>query len=306
MATPTPIKMIPSTPAVSNIGGITLTYEDGSKDGFNNLGSANDSLNLIRTFVVGNQVFENTTNYKINAQAGDDVITTASGDDIVYGGSGNDTITTGKGADQLFGGSGDDRLYAGQDDDQLDGGSGNDYLDGGSGNDHLYGGTGTDVLFGGANNDYLYGGDGNDTLNGGDGFDQFYGGNGTDTLTGGAGRDYFNITLTQGADVITDFNRAEDDIFLSNDIHYKLFDLNDLNFDYASVLYNTHVTSGTSGLTTSYGPMSTAPVLIFDAQTQMLSFDQDGLLGAGAAVDLVQLMGVTHLDGSEFAHYFAV
>jgi hypothetical protein len=70
--------------------------------------------------------------------------------------------------------------------------------------------------------------------------------------------------------------------------------------DVAAALYNANMPLGTSGFTISSGPYSDAPLLIFDAATQMLSFDQDGLAGEGAAINLVRLVGVTHLDGSEF------
>ena len=298
MATPTLIKPIIT---VSPIINMPITFEDGAKEGFSNLGSAANTVSHNRVFVIGNQVHEITTNFKINGQAGNDVITTAAGDDIVYGGSGADTITTGKGMDQLFGGSGEDRLSAGQDDDQLDGGSGHDILDGGTGNDTLIGGTGNDTLLGGGGNDNLNGGDGNDTLNGGDGNDQLSGGLGVDTMTGGIGRDIFTITQTGGVDIITDFNRDEDLIFLSYDILNQLPNTFQGSRDVGAALFNKNVPLGTSGHTISYGPMmGTEPLLIFDAATQILSFDQDGLLGSGAAVDLVQLVGIQALDGSDF------
>ena len=297
MATPTLIKPIIT---VSPIINMPITFEDGAKEGFSNLGSAANTVSHNRVFVIGNQVHEITTNFKINGQAGNDVITTAAGDDIVYGGSGADTITTGKGRDQLYGGSGDDRLSAGQDDDQLDGGSGHDVLDGGTGNDTLIGGTGNDTLLGGGGNDNLTGGDGVDILNGGDGADQISGGLGVDTMTGGAGSDLFLISQTGGVDTITDFNRAEDTIFLGYDILAQLPDTYRGAYDVGAALYNKNVPMGTSGYTVSSGPLGTAPVLIFDAATQMLSFDQDGLIGSGAAVDLVRLVGIQSLDGSDF------
>lgn len=284
----------------TSLTSFSFLHEDAARDGFNNLGSASNTLSLNRSFIVGGQLQEVTTNFKINGQAGNDVITTAAGHDIVYGGSGADTISTGKGNDQLYGGSGDDKLYAGADADHLDGGSGNDILDGGTGADVLIGGTGNDTLFGGYDNDQLSGGDGNDRLDGGQGNDSISGGNGNDTLTGGAGRDFFSISLTGGADVITDFNRSEDLISLSFDILNQLPDTFQGARDVAAALVNLNVPVGSDGYTVSSGQWGTNPVLIFDAATQMLSFDQDGLLGSGAAVDLVRLVGVTHLDGSEF------
>lgn len=278
----------------------SFLLEDANRDGFDNLGSAANTLSLNRSFVIGGQVHEVTTNFKINAQGGNDVITTAAGHDVVYAGSGNDTVSTGKGNDQLYGGSGDDKLFAGADADHLDGGSGNDTLDGGTGNDVLIGGTGNDTLNGGNDQDQLSGGDGNDILNGGQGNDSIGGGNGNDTMTGGAGSDFFAISLNGGADVITDFNRDEDSIFLSMDILSQLPDTFQGARDVAAALFNANVAVDGTDFTLSYGPYGNAPVLIFDAATQMLSFDQDGLAGEGAAIDLVRLVGVTHLDGSEF------
>jgi Ca2+-binding RTX toxin-like protein len=278
MATPTLIK--PISP-INNISGLTLTWaEDGAKEGFSNLGAGNDSVSFFQSLVIGNQIHENTTNYKINAQAGNDVITTAAGNDTVYGGSGADTITTGKGADQLYGGSGDDKLFAGQDDDQLYGGSGNDVLDGGSGKDYLDGGTGNDTMTGGSGNDDLNGGTGNDTM------------------AGGSGSDFFFVTLSSGTDRITDFTNGQDKIALGWDIKTQLPDTYAGSFDVAAALLNINVPNAAPGGNFAGDP--SAPMLIFNAATQMLSFDADGILGQGAAVDLVQLTGVTQLFGGDF------
>ncbi len=106
-------------------------------------------------------------------------------------------------------------------------------------------------------------------------------------MTGGAGSDFFAVILNGGADVITDFNRDEDSILLSMDILSQLPDTFQGARDVAAALYNANVPMGTSGYTVSSGPYGYAPVLIFDAATQMLSFDQDGLAGEGTAIDLV-------------------
>ncbi len=75
-----------------------------------------------------------------------------------------------------------------------------------------------DIMSGGTGNDRLFGLGGNDTLDGGAGFDQIWGGFGNDTLTGGTEADTFFITLFEDAagqaDIITDFNTAEDFIDL--------------------------------------------------------------------------------------------
>jgi Ca2+-binding RTX toxin-like protein len=64
-------------------------------------------------------------------------------------------------------------------------------------------------------NNILNGNNGNDTLIGGDGNDTVIGGGGNDTLTGGVGNDFFRFNSTsEGIDLITDFNVANDTILV--------------------------------------------------------------------------------------------
>ena len=135
---------------------------------------------------------------------------------LLMGGSGNDTVEGGDGFDLVHGGSGDDSIDGGGGSDLLRGGSGNDTIEGGEGNDLLLGGTGDDSLGGGAGDDWMWGGEGNDVLVGGEGNDTLVGGEGNDTLTGGAGEDVFVITADTGTTTITDFNVANDTIFLGH------------------------------------------------------------------------------------------
>ena len=71
-------------------------------------------------------------------------------------------------------------------------------------------------------NDDIYGGGGNDTIDGGQGHDLIVGGTGMDRMTGGAGSDTFKFAIGDsgptygGADVINDFNRAQDWIDFAN------------------------------------------------------------------------------------------
>ena len=60
-------------------------------------------------------------------------------------------------------------------------------------------------------NDLIDGDNGNDSIDGGIGEDTITGGEGNDTLTGGAGDDIFVVDDGFGADVITDFDIADDD-----------------------------------------------------------------------------------------------
>ncbi len=194
---------------------------------------------------------------------------------LVNGQAGNDTITTAAGDDVVYGGSGADTISTGK------------------GNDKLFGGSGADKLYGGADDDDLDGGSGNDVLDGGSGADYLVGGTGNDTMTGGSGQDFFAVSLNSGTDVITDFNRGEDKIVLGWDIRSYLPDTHQGAYNVAAALVNINV----PGMEPAIG---SEPVLIFDAQTQMLSFDADGLAGAGAAIDLVKLVGVTQLTAGNF------
>jgi len=159
------------------------------------------------------------------AGAGDDTVTGGRGVDTVEGGSGDDTISGGRGADLLMGGTGDDDLDGGRDNDLLEGGAGddnllggrdNDYLRGNQGEDRLEGEAGNDRLLGDLGDDQLLGGDGSDRLRGGEGDDILAGGDAFDILWGGAGADSFVITaLDGGRDLISDFNVAEDMLYLT-------------------------------------------------------------------------------------------
>ncbi|PVZ34515.1 retention module-containing protein [Pseudomonas sp. URIL14HWK12:I11] len=115
------------------------------------------------------------------------------------------------------------------------------YIKGHLGEFNLGNSGGDDTLNGGNGNDILFGQAGNDTLNGGNGDDILIGGKGNDILTGGAGADTFmwlrgdlNVDTTdskgavtqKGADVITDFSKAQGDTI----------DLTDLLKDHADDL----------------------------------------------------------------------
>ena len=99
-----------------------------------------------------------------------------------------------------------DAVFGGAGNDTLDGGDGNDTLVGEGDDDLLRGDGGDDSLIGGTGNDTLQGGAGNDILNAGSGNDVLQGGLGNDTLTGGDGEDTIILTVSGGADRITDFN----------------------------------------------------------------------------------------------------
>ncbi|WP_368184382.1 hypothetical protein [Aestuariibius sp. HNIBRBA575] len=152
------------------------------------------------------------------------------GNDLIYGGSGGDHMYGDIGLDTMRGGTGHDVIEGEGGSDTIWGQNGNDTLNGGGGHDELFGGANADELYGGAGSDTLQGGAQADLLDGGAGADTLQGGTGRDTLTGGTGNDVFVFNsigetnsiarndghaLTWSADVITDFNAAQDVIDLS-------------------------------------------------------------------------------------------
>ncbi|WP_114943255.1 calcium-binding protein [Microvirga calopogonii] len=195
-------------------------------------------------------------NDKLDGGAGDDVITGGFGADTIDGGDGNDNLVGGDGNDSIVGGNGDDVMNGGAGADVMKGGAGNDtyYID--DVNDQIEDTSGVDTVYLAVNYDIgrldaienitgvgaiditltgndgnntftgndganiLYGGNGNDNLNGGAGNDRIHGGDGSDILTGGSGRDIFVFDTkpnkSKNVDVITDFNVADDSIYLEN------------------------------------------------------------------------------------------
>ncbi|TAE97919.1 MAG: hypothetical protein EAZ78_24990 [Oscillatoriales cyanobacterium] len=126
---------------------------------------------------------------------------------------GADSITGSESGDIISGDGGDDRIEGLGGADLLKGGAGNDFLNGNQGNDNLSGGEG---------NDTIYGGKGDDLIDGGNGDDVLYGDFGIDTLTGSTGQDIFVLPsgsaaiTTSAADIITDFNKGDDFIGLTD------------------------------------------------------------------------------------------
>ncbi|SEM94785.1 Hemolysin-type calcium-binding repeat-containing protein [Gemmobacter aquatilis] len=159
-----------------------------------------------------------TDNQSVTVQAdiGNDLITTGLGDDTVYGGGDNDFISSSAGLDNIYGGSGDDMMFSSHGSDTVWGGDGFDTITGGGSSDILYGegqgdiihgGSNSDTLFGGNDWDHLQGDSGSDVIYGGIGADQIYGGHGSDMLFGGTGADTFHFgkSAAGSRDTIADF-----------------------------------------------------------------------------------------------------
>lgn len=108
--------------------------------------------------------------------------------------------------------SGVENLKGSKFDDTLTGNGKKNNLDGGKGDDTLNGKGGRDALNGGKGKDTLNGDGGNDTLKGQGGADVLNGGAGKNTLTGGKGSDTFIFTGAATEDVVTDYNRQQDEL----------------------------------------------------------------------------------------------
>jgi hypothetical protein len=156
--------------------------------------------------------------------------------------------------------------------------------------------TTTKTILGTEARDKLYGTTGADDIRGGGGDDALWGKLGSDVLTGGTGKDQFifDTKLDGSFDRITDFNPAEDKIYLSDAIFTKL--------GYAS--WNSPKQLSSSWLVDEAGAKAHDynDFIIYDKTTGHLSYDADGS-GAHAPVMFAQLP--TGLDLSN-GHFFIV
>ncbi|MGB3316403.1 MAG: CARDB domain-containing protein [Albidovulum sp.] len=178
---------------------------------------------------------------------GDDLMAGSAVDDIILAGAGNDTILASGGSDTVDGGAGHDTLdLSGLDHGvAISGGVGQsgtiapdwdldvtimnfsgietvigtDFDD-----DAIFFNSDAFVFHAGAGNDNVYGSDHGDTLNGGDGDDVLIGLGGDDVISLGEGNDIYYLAyfyasegLAQGADVVSDFNAAEDQLYFGYD-----------------------------------------------------------------------------------------
>lgn len=200
--------------SITGSGGNDTLVGNGGKDTLNGgsgndvyiIDSADDSIAGEGSFT-GNDTIETTFDFGTTALRAYIENLTLRGS--VQSGYGNSLANVIRGNDlnnALFGDTGADTIYGGGGNDNILGGSGtfNDVLYGEAGNDFLDGDAGNDILDGGADNDNLYGGAGTDSLIGGAGTDLLVGGEGTDTLVGGEGGDTYELTATDGSDVINE------------------------------------------------------------------------------------------------------
>ena len=222
----------------------------------------------------GNDVLWGDLGTNATTGGGADLLYGGAGADYLHGESGNDTLWgdltdagAGGGNDTLDGGAGDDQLHGGTGVDVIDLSDGtagiNFALDTtvgahsvtlttiGLGTDtyqNMEGVIGTnfaDTLTGSTSADVLYGGSGNDSIVGGGGNDSLSGDLGNDTLSGGVGSsDSFHFDLhdltvpgaNDGADHITDWEKANDSLNFTNVLDGPGNDLNDLETSISSIV----------------------------------------------------------------------
>lgn len=131
----------------------------------------------------------------------------------------------------------------------------------------------------------VVGSDRNDLIKGSAGANVLEGYYGTDTLTGGGGNDefkfYWRDNFGQG-DIITDFRAT-----------------GAANIDKLQLFVSTWGATTTLTLVNGTAATQAVSTFIFNAATQVLSWDEDGT-GAIGAVDVATLLGVTALSAANF------
>ncbi len=207
---------------------VTLTINGAESGSYSYAGGGSGSFQNIENFwlTAGNDTVNgaaNTSAMTIDANEGNDVVTTGAGNDYIDGDRGDDRITSGAGSDTLVGGAGNDTLAGGAGGDALYGGTGLDIADysasnaavsvnllygtasggdaagdsfasvegliGSAYNDTLIGANGQSSLSDDTYSSFIDGGAGNDSIDGRAGDDTLFGGTGDDWLSGGTGND---------------------------------------------------------------------------------------------------------------------
>jgi Ca2+-binding RTX toxin-like protein len=215
------------------------------------------------------------------------------GDDRLSGLGGDDTLTGGPGIDTMIGGLGSD-IYI------VDGAADAVTEAGGEGNDTVYTTVsytltaGADVetlaiydflasninLTGNANGNVVIGNDGSNVINGG---------NGNDELTGNGGQDSFlfdtALSAAVNVDEITDFNVADDTIWLDDDI-------------FSSSLTPNNSVAG-SQFVIGTAALDAGDRIIYNNVTGAVLYDSDGT-GPTAAVRFAQLSAGLPLTNFDF------
>ena len=238
----------------------------------------------------------------------------------------NNVITGNSGANLLTGGAGNDRLIGGAGADNMRGGAGNDvYVVDNAGDivsENLAGSNGTDTVWstrsfslantahavgavenltlqgsaglsgtGNALNNVITGNSGANLLTGGAGNDRLIGGAGNDRLAGGAGHDNFvfnsAISAANNVDTISDFNVAQDTIWLDNAVMSGLG-------SHLGTLSSPAFWKSTTGLAHDSNDH-----IIYETDTGWLNYDGNGS-AAGGAVHIAKLAPNLALSYGDF------
>ena len=161
----------------------------------------------------------------------------------------------------------------------------------GTDNINGYGNTLSNTLTGNEANNLLFGKSGDDTLLGLMGSDRLVGGLGADTLTGDAGADRFIRKYSNtGVDTITDFNVAEDSIFVSAS-------------GFGGELVRGAVITQSQFAVKGEAALDESTLFIYDSTTGGLFFDADGT-GTSQIIQVAQLstgLALTHANIFVFA-----
>ncbi|MEG3936356.1 MULTISPECIES: cadherin-like domain-containing protein [unclassified Microcoleus] len=213
--------------AVGFVGALSIGFEvsNGRRTLINQRFSLNVEQNVFifagttaPQVIVGSATLDNDIEGSDDA----DVIILGKGNDKIIGGKGKDTIKAGDGDNDIDGGDDDEEIEVGKGKNKIKAGKGKDNVKAGDGDDDIDGGDDDDNIEAGGGDDTVVGGPGNDVLTGNEGNDTIEGGEGTNTLIGGGGNDRYiyrtsrqQIQTVAEADLITDFNVAEDLLELS-------------------------------------------------------------------------------------------
>jgi Ca2+-binding RTX toxin-like protein len=245
------------------------------------------------------QLWGNDGNNLFQGLQGDDTLKGGGGADTLYGesawgGIGNDTLIGGAGADTMVGGFGNDTYYV---DDLADviteyAGQGNDAvfttvsftLTAGADVETLRttsdNGVSSIDLIGNSSGNVIRGNNGNNVINGGDG---------NDDLTGLGGSDSFlfdtALNVVSNVDIVTDFNVADDTIWLDDDI-------------FTSGLLAGNSVAG-SQFVIGAAALDAGDRIIYNSATGAVYYDSDGT-GAAAQIQFATLSAGLALTNFDF------
>jgi Ca2+-binding RTX toxin-like protein len=146
-----------------------------------------------------------------------------------------------------------------------------------------------EIYYGGIGNDILTGGSDEELMLGGTGDDKLTGSGGNDRLTGGLGFDHFIFNdPDEGLDIIADFTFGEDKlVFLGSEFENITLE----NISANALIVNSAPT-----------PINNNPVFLFNTNTSILSFDEDGIgdFFDDNPEEIVKLAGIYELNHTDF------